>query len=165
MFWKSLNWIQDNWKTIATLGIPILLSFIVSLLRGNRSLEKKVELKESENQIEKDAGALELLALEHAIEERKKAVDTANAVHETLVNQVKDDMQKRFEEITSAEEATKEIQEKLAEPQVPSWKLVTPADIKPPKYPAPFSTNVNRKCPCGSGYKYKYCHMKYWTEK
>lgn len=165
MFWKTLNWIQDNWKTIATLGLPILLSFIVSLLRGNRSLEKKVELKEEENKIERESNELEQAALENALEEKARAVEQANAIHDALVNQVKDDMQKRFEEIQTAEQATEEIQEKLDEPEVPAWKLLTPADIKPPRFPSPFSTNVNRKCPCGSGYRYKYCHMKQWSEK
>lgn len=165
MFWKAINWIGDNWKTIATLGLPILLSFIISLLRGNKSLEKKVELKEKENDIERDSNAIEQAALQHAIDQKAQAVEQANAVHDALINQVKDDMQKRFEEIQTAEQATEEIKEKLAEPEVPAWKLVKPEDIKPPKYPNPFSTNVNRKCPCGSGYKYKYCHMKFWSEK
>ena len=61
MIWfkKSWEWLKKNWKYVVTFGIPVLLSFIMSLIRANQSLEKKVELKENEKAIENNARDLQ----------------------------------------------------------------------------------------------------------
>ena len=53
-----LDWIKKNWKTIALLGIPVLISWVISLIRQNQSLENKVEMKDKELDIEREVDEL-----------------------------------------------------------------------------------------------------------
>ena len=61
MVWlsKIWDWLKKNWKYVVTFGIPVVLSMIMSLIRSNQSLEKKVKLKENEKDIENKARDLQ----------------------------------------------------------------------------------------------------------
>ncbi len=162
MFWKAMNWLGDNWKSIALLGIPVLISFIAGLMRKNKSLENKVEMKEREVELTKESAELEANKREEARIQKEKLIAAAERTHDQLIHQVKEDMAARIAEIETAEQATAAIKEVVEEP---AWMKLTAADIKPPKFPNPAMTSRNRLCPCGSGKKYRYCHAKQWTEK
>ena len=162
MFWKTLNWIQDNWKSIALLGLPVLISFIARLLSKNDSLENKLEMKEKEIEVSKEAAQLEAAQREEARLQNKELLAAAERTHDALIIQIKEDMANRIEEIETADQATEAIKEKLEEP---GWKKVKPEDVKPPMYPDPRKVATKRPCPCGSGFKYKYCHAKQWSPK
>lgn len=117
MVWLSKTWVwlKKNWKYVATLGIPVLLSFIAGLLRSNRSLEKKVELEQDLRETENEANELESRLKTEALKLRDDSIANANRVHDAMVRDVKEDMQKRFDEIETAEQATAAIKEKLNE--------------------------------------------------
>ena len=117
MLWlsKSWKWLKKNWKYVATFGIPVLLSFIAGLLRSNRSLEKKVELEQDLREVDNDANELESNLKEEALRLRDDSIANADRVHDAMIREIKEDMQKRFYEIETAEQATAEIKEKLSE--------------------------------------------------
>ena len=115
MIWlkKSWEWLKKNWKYVATFGIPVLLSFIAGLLRSNRSLEKKVELTQDLRKVDNDANELESKLKEEALKLRDDSIENASRVHDAMIQEIKDDMQKRFEEIDTAEKATAAIKDKI----------------------------------------------------
>jgi len=115
MIWlsKTWEWLKKNWKYVVTFGIPVLLSFIAGLLRSNRSLEKKVELEQDLRDVDNDANELESKLKEEALKLRDESVANADRVHDAMIREIKEDMQKRFDEIDTAEEATAAIKEKL----------------------------------------------------
>ena len=158
--WKTLNWIQDNWKSIALLGLPVLISFIVSLFRRNESLENKVEMKEKELDIENEVDELGDKLVLKATEKRDDVIDKVIEDHKHTLAKIAAEEQRRIEAIKNAEDATKAVKEALDERQ--AWQKVKPEDIRPPKYPDPRRVATKRPCPCGSGFKYKYCHARYW---
>ena len=160
MFWKTLNWIQDNWKSIALLGLPVLISFIASLVRKNDSLENKLETKEKEQKIDKEVSELGERLKEEALEARTATIERVIDNHKDAIEAIAKEEKERIESIVDAESATQAIKEKLDEP---AWKKVKPEDVRPPKYPDPRRVATKRPCPCGSGFKYKYCHAKYWS--
>ena len=115
MVWlsKTWEWLQKNWKYVVTFGIPVLLSFIAGLLRSNRSLEKKVELEQDLRDVDNKANELESKLKEEALKLRDESIANADRVHDSMIREIKEDMQKRFEEIDTAEEATAAIKEKI----------------------------------------------------
>ena len=117
MVWlsKTWEWLKKNWKYVVTFGIPVLLSFIAGLLRSNRSLEKKVELEQDLRDVDNEANELESKLKEEALELRDESIANADRVHDAMIREIKDDMQKRFDEIETAEQATAAIKEKLDE--------------------------------------------------
>ena len=117
MVWlsKTWDWLKKNWKYVVTFGIPVLLSFIAGLLRSNRSLEKKVELEQDLRDVDNEANKLESELKEEALKLRDESVANADRVHDAMIREIKEDMQKRFDEIDTAEEATAAIKEKLNE--------------------------------------------------
>ena len=112
---KTWDWLKKNWKYVVTFGIPVLLSFIAGLLRSNRSLEKKVELEQDLREIDNDANELESNLKEEALRLRDESIANADRVHDAMIREIKEDMQKRFDEIETAEQATAAIKEKLNE--------------------------------------------------
>ena len=162
MFWKTLNWIQDNWKSIALLGLPILISFIAGLFRKNKSLENKIEMKEKEIKITKEAAELEAEAREEARLQKEELLAAAERTHDAMINQVKEDMAKRIEEIETAEQATEAIKEAIGKPVF----VYPPAEeVKPPRFPNPKTVKKLRPCPCGSGKTYWKCCAVNWTKE
>ena len=115
MIWikKSWEWLKKNWKYVVTFGIPVLLSFIAGLLRSNQSLEKKVELEQDLRDVDNEANELESNLKEEALKLRDESIANADRVHDAMIREIKEDMQKRFDEIDTAEEATAAIKEKL----------------------------------------------------
>jgi len=117
MIWlkKSWEWLKKNWKYVVTFGIPVLLSFVMSIIRSNQSLEKKVELKENEKDIENQARDLQERMLREANEDlhgrTKDAFDDWSA---DLV-EIQDSRREMEREIDTAEKATAAIKEKLNE--------------------------------------------------
>ena len=79
--WKALNWLGDNWKSIALLGIPVLISFIASILRKNESLEKKVEMKEKEIEINEEVAELGEKLKDKALEARDETIERVIEEH------------------------------------------------------------------------------------
>ena len=117
MIWlsKTWEWLKKNWKYVVTFGIPVLLSFIAGLLRSNQSLEKKVELEQDLRDVDNEANELESKLKEEALRLRDESIANADRVHDAMIREIKEDMQKRFDEIDTAEEATAAIKEKLNE--------------------------------------------------
>ena len=109
------EWLKKNWKYVVTFGIPVLLSFIAGLIRSNRSLEKKVELEQDLRRVDNEANELESKLKNEALKLRDESIANADRVHDAMIREIKDDMQKRFDEIDTAEEATAAIKEKLNE--------------------------------------------------
>ena len=157
--WKALNWLGDNWKTIALLGIPVIISFIASLLRKNESLEKKVEMKEKEIEINEEVAELGEKLKDKALETRDEAIEKVLEEHKDTMARIAADEQERIEAIKSAEDATAAIKEVLEEP---AWKKLKPSDIRPPRFFDPKKAGKQRLCPCGSGKYYRHCHAKWW---
>ena len=157
-----LDWIKKNWKSVVLLGIPVLVSWVLSLIRKNQSLQNKVEMKDKELDIEKEVDELGDKLVLKATEKRDEVIEKVIEDHKLNLARIAAEEQERIEAIKSAEDATEAIKEAL---EVPSWKKLKPSDIKPPKFPDPLKANRNRSCPCGSGFKYKYCHAKQWSEK
>ena len=161
--WKALNWLGDNWKTIALLGIPVIISFIASLLRKNESLEKKVEMKEKEIEINEEVAELGEKLKDKALETRDETIEQVIEEHKETMARIAADEQERIEAIKSAEDATAAIKEALEEE--PAWKKITAADVVPPRFANPSKVNPRMLCPCGSGKRYRHCHAKDWTPK
>ena len=115
MIWfsKTWEWLKKNWKYVVSFGIPVLLSFIAGLLRSNRSLEKKVELEQDLRKVDNESNEIEANLKEEALKLRDESVANANRVHDAMIRQIKEDMQNRFDEIDTPEEATQAIKDKL----------------------------------------------------
>ena len=117
MLWlsKTWEWLKKNWKYVATLGIPLLLSFIAGALRSNRSLEKKVEMKEKEIEINAEISELGEKLKDQALEVRDRTIEKVIDDHKDTLARIAADEQERIEAIKSAEDATSAIKEKLNE--------------------------------------------------
>ena len=117
MVWlsKTWAWLKKNWKYVVTFGIPIVLSTILNLIRNNQSLEKKVELKENEKQIEKEATQLQERMLREANEDLHNRTKDAFDDWTEDLEEIRDSREEMEREINTAEEATAAIKEKLNE--------------------------------------------------
>ena len=117
MIWlkKSWEWLKNNWKYVVTFGIPIVLSTIMGLIRSNQSLRKKVELKENEKQIEKEAAELQERMLREANEDLHGRTKDAFDDWTEDLKEIQDNRRQMEREIDTAEEATAAIKEKLDE--------------------------------------------------
>ena len=115
MVWlkKSWVWLKKNWKYVVTFGVPIFLSMIMNLIRSNRSLEKKVELKEQELELEKSATELENQLIDTAEQAKLDAIKKVLDEHKETLAALAVEERKRIESIGSAEEATEALQRKL----------------------------------------------------
>ena len=161
MFWKAMNWLGDNWKSIALLGIPVIISFIAGLMRKNKSLENKVEMKEKEVEITREAAELEATKREEARVQKEELITAAERTHDTMIGQLKEDMAKRIDEIETAEQATEAIKEVIGKP---AFVYPDPKDVKPPIFPNPRRVKKMRPCPCGSGKTYWKCCAVNWSK-
>jgi vacuolar-type H+-ATPase subunit I/STV1 len=159
---KSWDWCKENWKYIVTFGIPVLISFIISLIRKNDSLENQLEMKGKEQEIDDQVNDLGEKLRQDALDTREATIAKVLEKHEETLERIAQEEQDTIESITDAESATEAIKEKLEEP---AWKKLTADDIKPPRFPDPMVANKNRLCPCGSGLKYRGCHSKDWSPK
>ena len=117
MMWlsKTWEWLKKNWKYVVTFGIPVLLSFITSLIRSSQSLEKKVELKENEKDIENKARNLQEEMLQEANEDLHGRTKDAFDDWSSDLEEIQDNRRKTEHEIDTAEKATAAIKEKLNE--------------------------------------------------
>ena len=117
MIWfkKSWGWLKNNWKYVVTFGIPVALSFVMGLLRSNQSLEKKVELKENEKDIENKARDLQDQMLQEANEDLHDRTKDAFDNWTEDLDEIRDNRRKTEREIDTAEKATAAIKEKLNE--------------------------------------------------
>jgi len=117
MLWlsKSWEWLKKNWKYVVTFGIPVALSFIMRLLRSNQSLEKKVELKENEKDIENQARDLQEKMLREANEDLHNRTKDAFDNWTEDLEEIQDSRRETERKINTAEKATAAIKEKLDE--------------------------------------------------
>ena len=117
MIWlkKSWEWLKKNWKYVATFGIPVILNIVLNVIRSNQSLEKKVELKENENKIEKEAAELQERMLREANEDLHGRTKDAFDDWTEDLDEIRDSRDKLESEIDTAEKATAAIKEKLNE--------------------------------------------------
>ena len=117
MIWlkKSWEWLKKNWKYVVTFGIPVVLSMIMSLIRSNQSLEKKVELKENEKDIENKARDLQERMLREANEDLHGRTKDAFDDWSSDLDEIRDSRREMEREINTAEAATAAIKEKLNE--------------------------------------------------
>lgn len=117
MIWfkKSWEWLKKNWKYVVTFGIPVALSFVISLLRSNRSLELKVAMKDKEKDIEQEANKLQEKMLVEANEDLHS--DTIAAFDDWTedMEEIQGKRRETEREINTAEKATAAIKEKLDE--------------------------------------------------
>ena len=117
MMWlsKTWDWLKKNWKYVVTFGIPMIVTTLLSLLRSNQSLRKKVELKENEKQIEKEAAELQERMLREANEDLHGRTKDAFDDWTEDLDEIRDSREQMEREIDTAEEATAAIKEKLDE--------------------------------------------------
>ena len=117
MVWlsKAWNWLKNNWKYVVTFGIPMILTTLLSLLRSNQSLRKKVELKENEKQIEKEAAELQERMLREANEDLHDRTKDAFDDWTEDLEEIQDSRRETEREIDTAEKATAAIRGKLDE--------------------------------------------------
>ena len=117
MVWlkKSWEWLKKNWKYVVTFGIPVFLSFILNILRENQSLEKKVELKENEKEIENKARDLQDRMLREANEDLHDRTKDAFDDWSEDLEEIRDSRREMENKIDTAEKATAAIKEKLDE--------------------------------------------------
>ena len=117
MVWlsKTWDWLKKNWKYVVTFGIPVIVTTLLSLLRSNQSLRKKVELKENEKQIEKEATELQERMLREANEDLHGRTKDAFDDWTEDLEEIRDSREQMEREINTAEEATAAIKEKLNE--------------------------------------------------
>ena len=109
------QWLKKNWKYVVTFGIPIVLSMIMSLIRSNQSLRKKVELKENEKDIENQARDLQERMLREANEDLHGRTKDAFDDWTEDLEEIRDSREQMEREIDTAEKATAAIKEKLDE--------------------------------------------------
>ena len=117
MVWlkESWHWLKKNWKYVVTFGIPMIVTTLLSLLRSNQSLRKKVELKENEKQIEKEAAELQERLLREANEDLHGRTKDAFDDWTEDLEEIRDSREQMEREIDTAEKATAAIKEKLDE--------------------------------------------------
>lgn len=117
MVWlsKTWDWLKKNWKYVVTFGIPVVLSMIMNLIRSNQSLEKKVELKENEKDIENKARDLQERMLREANEDLHGRTKDAFDDWTEDLDEIQDNRRETEREIDTAEKATAAIKEKLDE--------------------------------------------------
>ena len=112
---KTWTWLKKNWKYVVTFGIPVALSFIMGLLRSNRALELKVELKENEKDIENKARDLQERMLREANEDLHDRTQDAFDDWTEDLEEIQDSRRETEREIDTAEKATAAVKEKLDE--------------------------------------------------
>ena len=88
---------------------------IMSLIRSNQSLEKKVELKENEKDIENKARDLQERMLREANEDLHGRTKDAFDDWSSDLDEIRDSRREMEREINTAEAATAAIKEKLNE--------------------------------------------------
>tara|TARA_B100001057_G_scaffold448614_1_gene489093 strand:+ start:25 stop:384 length:360 start_codon:yes stop_codon:yes gene_type:complete len=117
MVWlkKTWDWLKKNWKYVVTFGIPMIVTTLLSLLRSNQSLRKKVELKENEKQIEKEAAELQERMLREANEDLHGRTKDAFDDWTEDLEEIQDNREQMEREIDTAEKATAAIKESLNE--------------------------------------------------
>jgi DNA-directed RNA polymerase specialized sigma subunit len=114
-FKKSWEWLKNNWKYVVTFGLPVIVTTLLSLLRSNQSLRKKVELKENEKQIEKEAQDLQERMLREANEDLHDRTKDAFDDWTEDLEEIQDSRRETEHKIDTAEKATAAIKEKLNE--------------------------------------------------
>ena len=112
---KTWEWLKKNWKYVVTFGIPMIVTTLLSLLRSNQSLRKKVELKENEKQVEKEAAELQERMLREANEDLHDRTKDAFDDWTKDLEEIRDSREQMEREINTAEKATAAIKEKLGE--------------------------------------------------
>ena len=117
MVWlyKKWDWLKKNWKYVVTFGIPVIVTTLLSLLRSNQSLRKKVELKENEKQVEKEAAELQERMLREANEDLHDRTKDAFDDWTEDLEEIQDSREQMEREINTAEKATAAIKERLNE--------------------------------------------------
>ena len=117
MVWlsKTWDWLKKNWKYVVTFGIPVIATTLLSLLRSNQSLRKKVELKENEKQVEKEAAELQERMLREANEDLHDRTKDAFDDWTEDLEEIQDSREQMEREINTAEKATAAIKERLNE--------------------------------------------------
>ena len=117
MVWlsKTWEWLKKNWKYVVTFGIPVIVNIVLNVIRSNQSLEKKVELKENENKVEKEAAELQERMLREANEDLHGRTKDAFDDWTEDLEEIRDSRDKLESEIDTAEKATAAIKEKLNE--------------------------------------------------
>ena len=117
MVWlsKTWEWLKKNWKYVVTFGIPVIVNIVLNVIRSNQSLEKKVELKENESKIEKEATELQERMLREANEDLHDRTKDAFDDWTEDLEEIRDNRDKLENKIDTAEKATAAIKEKLNE--------------------------------------------------
>ena len=93
----------------------MIVTTLLSLLRSNQSLRKKVELKENEKQVEKEAAELQERMLREANEDLHGRTKDAFDDWTEDLEEIQDSRRETEREINTAEKATAAIKEKLDE--------------------------------------------------
>jgi hypothetical protein len=117
MVWlsKSWEWLKKNWKYVATFGIPVLLSFVASLIRKNDSLENQLEMKDKEQEIDDQVDDLGESLRQKAEAARTATIEKVIEDHKETLEAIAKEEQEKIDSITDAESATEAIKEKLNE--------------------------------------------------
>ena len=115
MLWlkQSWEWFKKNWKYVVTLGIPVLISFILSLLRSNQSLKNKVDMRKKELDINKEVNELGETLKNDAWISKEDALASANVEHSKDIEEIRKRERSHLTLVNTPEEATEAIKDKL----------------------------------------------------
>tara|TARA_Y100000034_G_C6646537_1_gene282838 strand:- start:37 stop:387 length:351 start_codon:yes stop_codon:yes gene_type:complete len=115
MLWlkQSWEWLKKNWKNVALLGIPVLVSFIVGILRSNSSLKNKVNTKDKEIDINNEVNELGESLRNDAWTNKEDALSSAHREHDLDMEDIRKRERAHLRLIETPEEATAAIKEKI----------------------------------------------------
>jgi len=115
MIWlkQSWEWMKKNWKNIALLGIPVLISFIAGILRSNSSLKNKVAMKDKEIDINNEVNELGESLKNDAWLNKEDALSSAHRDHSDDLEEIRNRERAHLKLIETPEEATAAIKDKL----------------------------------------------------
>jgi hypothetical protein len=115
MVWlkQSWEWIKKNWKNIALLGIPVLISFVIGILRSNSSLKNKVGMKDKEIDINNEVNELGESLKNDAWLNKENALASAHSEHSGDLEEIQNIERSHLRLIDTPEAATEAIKDKL----------------------------------------------------
>jgi len=114
-FKQSWEWLKKNWKNVALLGIPVLISFVVGILRSNASLKNKVDMKDKEINIDNEVNKLGEALRNDAWANKETELASAHENHKQDLEEIQNQERAHLRLIETPEDATAAIKKRLEE--------------------------------------------------
>ena len=107
------TWIKVNWKFLVGFGIPVIIGILVKGRNDKHVLQKGLEMRKNQLEIEKKAQALEKSRKKAAQENHEEASSKIESEFRAELEKIEADRQSRLEEIKDADTATEALKDKL----------------------------------------------------